>query len=259
MDRDDMPCSLFVDALAIFLHLERAPPRAIVLSMKRDFYDGIWRRKAGRVRGEVSGGREAVALELIRERPGALLDLGCGDGAFLLAAAPGRIISVGLDLSAEAVALATRAGLTAEAHDFSSEPLPFSDGTFELVTCLDVIEHVFDIRFMLGEAARVLVPGGLMIIATPNIQWLPRLWAIACGRWPRTSGDPEGFDGGHIHYFTFASMEYELRRAGLTPSERRFCRGAERPLFEESLAQALLPRRTYLEYYSPSIIVAATR
>jgi SAM-dependent methyltransferase len=227
--------------------------------MKREFYDGIWRRKAGRVRGEVSGGREAIALELIRERLGALLDLGCGDGAFLRAAAPGRPSAVGLDLSVEAVALATRAGLTVETHDFSSEPLPFPDGTFELVTCLDVIEHVFDIRFMLAEVVRVLTPGGVVVIATPNIQWLPRLGAIVRGRWPRTSGDPEGFDGGHIHYFTYASLEYELRRAGLTPSERRFCRGAERPLFCEGAARFCLSGDAYAAYFSPSIVATASK
>lgn len=227
--------------------------------MKAEFYDGIWRRKAGRVCGPVPEGRAAIALELIRDRPGALLDLGCGDGAFLLEAGAGRLRAVGLDLSAEAVAQATRAGVVAEVHDFSSEPLPFPDGSFAVMTCLDVIEHVFDIRFLLAEIARVLAPGGLVVIATPNIQWLPRLWAIARGRWPRTSGDPEGFDGGHIHYFTFASLEYELRRAGLTPRARRFSRGADQPLPGEVVFRALLSRRARLDYLSPAIVVTASR
>src|SRR3984957_14664666 len=46
--------------------------------------------------------------------------------------------------------------------------LPFSDASFDLVMMLEVIEHLADIPHMLGEIARVMKPGGVAIVTTPN-------------------------------------------------------------------------------------------
>ena len=52
------------------------------------------------------------------------------------------------------------------------EQLPFPDGTFDLVTCLDVVEHTPDDRATLAELRRVTRPGGLLVVTVPAYQAL---------------------------------------------------------------------------------------
>lgn len=48
-------------------------------------------------------------------------------------------------------------------------PLPFADGTFDVVTCLEGVEHAHDPFLLLREFARLLRSGGMLILSTPNI------------------------------------------------------------------------------------------
>ena len=45
--------------------------------------------------------------------------------------------------------------------------LPFADGSFDVVTCVNVLQHVADTQWLLSEARRVLAPGGLLAVAVP--------------------------------------------------------------------------------------------
>ncbi len=56
-----------------------------------------------------------------------------------------------------------------EIVDLNSEPLPFEDNRFTLVTCAETIEHLENYRQTIREIYRVLKPGGLAVITTPNI------------------------------------------------------------------------------------------
>lgn len=95
----------------------------------------------------------------------AILDAGCGSGRTLddLAA---RGTVAGVDTSALAVTAARRRG-HADVHIAAVEQLPFADRTFDLVTCLDVIEHTPDDRATLAELLRVTRPGGALIVTVP--------------------------------------------------------------------------------------------
>lgn len=53
--------------------------------------------------------------------------------------------------------------------DLNSEPLPFEDNRFTLVTCAETIEHLERYRETLREIHRVLKPGGILVITTPNV------------------------------------------------------------------------------------------
>jgi len=53
--------------------------------------------------------------------------------------------------------------------DLNCEALPFAEASFDLVTCSEVLEHLENYRQLLREAARVLKPGGLLIVTTPNV------------------------------------------------------------------------------------------
>src|SRR6185503_4599719 len=54
----------------------------------------------------------------------------------------------------------------------SAEQLPFAGGTFDLVCLFDVLEHLDDDKKALGEAFRVLRPGGLVVASVPAYGWL---------------------------------------------------------------------------------------
>jgi SAM-dependent methyltransferase len=99
-----------------------------------------------------------------------LLDAGCGSGRTLDELARYGRVS-GIDLSAEAVTCARGRG-----HDdvrvARVEDLPFEDASFDVVTCLDVIEHTPDDAATLAELRRVTRPGGLLLVTVPAYEAL---------------------------------------------------------------------------------------
>jgi SAM-dependent methyltransferase len=103
----------------------------------------------------------------------AFLDAGCGDGVFLRAiAASGRIPgrTAGVDISERILdtARAAAAPLEVELVRANLEALPFPDETFDLVLCAQAIEHLLDPALGARELARVLVPGGTLVLTTDN-------------------------------------------------------------------------------------------
>ncbi len=176
------------------------------------FYEDLWRRKS-KEESTSRQGREQNAIPHI-PTGGRLLDVGCGNGA-LLRRSPARPLAVGADISRSALALAHERGLWVVRATFEGPHLPFRGQTFDCVTCLDVIEHLFDPRPLLRELRRVLRPNGILILQTPNVRHYLQLYRIAVkGHGPQTSGDPEGVDGGHVHYFTAKDVAILIREAG---------------------------------------------
>jgi SAM-dependent methyltransferase len=103
---------------------------------------------------------------------GNLLDAGCGTGieaANLRRLAPGFAIH-GVDISSVALAGAVARADAGDAVFYQSalERLPFADSVFDYITSHEVIEHIEDPALVLREFSRVLKPGGVCAIATPN-------------------------------------------------------------------------------------------
>jgi ubiquinone biosynthesis O-methyltransferase len=102
----------------------------------------------------------------------AVLDLGCG-GGFMAEALKERGATVtGVDPSEGAIAAARQ---HAEVNDYeieylagSGESLPFADGAFDIVVCVDGLEQVADLDQVLSEIRRVLRPNGLFLFDTIN-------------------------------------------------------------------------------------------
>jgi SAM-dependent methyltransferase len=98
----------------------------------------------------------------------ALLDAGCGTGGFLRWAATTGAFDrrVGCDLSRMAVDLAAARTPGAEFHVAPLDELPLADGTFDLVSVNDVLQHVPEDRVVaaLEECGRVLRPGGALLL-----------------------------------------------------------------------------------------------
>jgi len=126
------------------------------------------------------------------------LDVGCGAG--LLAEPLTRLGArvVGIDASPEVVAVAREhaAGMGL-AIDYRAGDVQALDGQFDLITAMEVIEHVAEPGAFLGALARRLAPGGLLILSTPNATGWSRLLMITVaeglGRIPRGTHEFDKF------------------------------------------------------------------
>ncbi len=119
------------------------------------------------------GRRRIIRTQLDRLplAPGAqVLDAGCGSGRTLQDLVDyGEVHGVELDPEAAELARGRDHG---EVLVGRLEELPFADATFDLITCLDVIEHTPDDRVTLTELRRVCRPGGWLLVTVPAYQAL---------------------------------------------------------------------------------------
>ncbi len=119
------------------------------------------------------GRRAIIAAELERipvRAPARVLDAGCGSGRTLLELRRYGEVS-GIELDEDAAAFAARRG-PFEVRVGRLEQMPWPDGTFDLITCLDVIEHTPDDVVTLRELRRVCKPGGWLLVTVPAYQAL---------------------------------------------------------------------------------------
>jgi SAM-dependent methyltransferase len=166
--------------------------------------------------------RASRLRELLQRRPGGpILDLGCYDGQFITRILqPVSSAVVGVDVSRNALRAATRRGILGVCAQVEAT-LPFGTATFGTVVAAEVIEHVFDTQALVGEAARVLRPGGWLAITTPNLVALSGRAQLLLGRSPHNvEFDASPGTSGHIRYFTFDTLECLLERANLRPLGR---------------------------------------
>ena len=156
-------------------------------------------------------------LALIRKNvgsPGRMLEIGTGAGFFLKTAERAGWEATGLEISDEAVSFA-RQELGLNVTKMHAEQLDYPDLAFDAVVMFEVIEHVFQPRHVLEKVHRVLRPGGVLMISTPNFDALSR---IALGKnWAVLS------PGEHLYYFTEKTLKALLEVAGFRQIE--FVRG----------------------------------
>jgi 2-polyprenyl-3-methyl-5-hydroxy-6-metoxy-1,4-benzoquinol methylase len=183
----------------------------------QDYWNGIWRRSAGRSIGRFSYFHHAFSQMLARHvRPGATVcEVGCADSVWVphLIRMGARV--TGLDYSEPGLArLRTRlAAEGLEASLLASDlmgPAPFGGATFDVIFSLGLVEH-FDEPARAIEAMRdALKPDGLMITMVPNL----------VGAWGPLQArlDRDVFDR-HVPYDTHALDAMHVR-SGLTPLER---------------------------------------
>jgi SAM-dependent methyltransferase len=103
---------------------------------------------------------------------GRVLDVGCGEGHFLEAAAEAGLEPTGVEIVPEALLLARASQPDAGWVLAAGEDLPFPDETFDAVTCLGTLEHFVDPPGGASEVARVLKPSGRALIVVPNLRFL---------------------------------------------------------------------------------------
>ena len=106
------------------------------------------------------------------------LDIGCAVGDYMaVIGAMGGIVS-GIDLDAPQIALGrelhAKAGLNTDFHIGDATALPFAEETFDAIYAADVFEHLSQAvkQAVIAEMYRVLKPGGIVVIKTPNLAYL---------------------------------------------------------------------------------------
>jgi SAM-dependent methyltransferase len=131
-----------------------------------------------------------------------ILDVGCGTGIMLEHLEPVGS-ATGLDFSSTALEFCRKRGAE-RLVQARGEQLPFADGSFGAVTAFGVVEHIDADRQAMAEWARVLQPGGSLVLLTSAYQWL---WS--------------GHDVSNHHTRRYLTREVAalLREAGLEPTK----------------------------------------
>ena len=127
-----------------------------------------------------------------------VLDLGCRYGALTQHYAAGNHV-VGVDIDADALARAAELGIETHWADVE-DPLSFDDESFDVVVAGELLEHVRDPAGLVGEARRVLRPGGQFVASVPNAFRLKNRLRFLLGRKPED--DPT-----HLHMFSPADID----------------------------------------------------
>ncbi|KIE58794.1 2-polyprenyl-3-methyl-5-hydroxy-6-metoxy-1,4-benzoquinol methylase [Methylacidiphilum kamchatkense Kam1] len=152
-----------------------------------------------------------------------LLDIGSGKGELI------RLVKEKWDLSTFACDYTDKwmevKNQKVEVVDLNTDPLPYSDNSFDIITCTEVVEHLNNYRKLLQEMYRVLKPQGLVVISTPNLLNLKsRMRFFSFGFWnlfgplPFDHVQREDTDG-HINPVHFFYLVHGLHEAGFSKIE----------------------------------------
>jgi dolichol-phosphate mannosyltransferase len=177
---------------------------------ERAFYSLIplqryWQRRRHRVTTSWARGAARV------------LDVGCGSSVIIQSLNN----AVGMDLSMGKLRFLRRKGI--ELVRGSAFALPFKDATFDCVISSQVIEHVPYDEVLFGEMARVLQPGGMLIIGTPDYSTLG--WQIIEPLYGALM--PGGYRDEHITHYTRESLESILVNHGFIHEETAYIAQSE--------------------------------
>ena len=167
-----------------------------------------------------------------------LLDVGCGNGAFLHRAARAGWKGVGVEPSGRSAEVA-HAAYGVHVYYEALERAPLAPGSFDAVTFWHVLEHVADLRGTLRTATALLHQRGKLVISVPNFAgWECRLYR---GHWalfdvPR-----------HVNFFTPATLRTLLRELSLAiEAEWHFSREFNAPIAVQSLVNLVCPEPMFL-------------
>jgi SAM-dependent methyltransferase len=163
--------------------------------------------RSSRSEGFVFGGEERAALfrRLVGGPGRTVLDLGCRYGALTQAYLAGNTV-IGVDVDRDALAQAAKLGIETHWADIE-QALPFGDERFDVVVAGELLEHVRDPAGVVGEARRVLRPGGTLVGSVPNAYRLKNRLRYLAGRSPES--DPT-----HLHMFSPSDLRGLLHEFG---------------------------------------------
>ncbi|WAW09350.1 bifunctional 2-polyprenyl-6-hydroxyphenol methylase/3-demethylubiquinol 3-O-methyltransferase UbiG [Oxalobacter vibrioformis] len=156
------------------------------------------------------------SLSPLREKQ--VLDIGCGGGILSEAMARCGAIVTGIDMAGEAIRAAeahrAQSGLSIDYRLMSAETLAGEEpGKYDIVTCLEMLEHVPDPVSIISAAARLVKPEGMVYFATLNRNLKSFIYAIAgaeyiLGLLPKGTHQ-------HARFLTPAELSRHVRNTGM--------------------------------------------
>lgn len=185
------------------------PPYAEIRAGYDPDYSAGYTRKA---ESKVVRARKRVAR--LGRAGGRWLDVGCSAGFVVKAATEAGFEAWGVDIEAGGIAYGeNQLGLSRLACG-TLEEQRYPDGHFDVISAYDVIEHVPDLNRFVAELARILAPGGVIDIGTPDLgHWrVPR----RLERWHELKPSE------HLYYFSRRTLARLLARHGLVIQRKRF-------------------------------------
>lgn len=156
-----------------------------------------------------------------------LLDVGCGSGGFTIGAALRGYESVGVSWDERNQRAADERAKIVGAERARFEVLDVRvlekrtsySGAFDVVLCLECIEHILDDRKLMADMAACLKPGGRLLLTTPYL-YCPPITRQCYGPFAKTE------DGTHVRRgYTRAMLEELCVESGLVPEEISYCSG----------------------------------
>jgi len=140
------------------------------------------------------------------KQSGALLDLGCSSGSFLESMRSESWKLYGIEMSPDC-ARAAEARCGAQVFVGNILDAPFRFETFDVITCFDVLEHLFEPRRVMEKVANWLKPGGIFFVQVPNIDSAE---ARVFGSYWHGLELPR-----HLFHYSPASLKFLAHSAGL--------------------------------------------
>ncbi len=208
--------------------------------------------------------------------PATLVDLGAapGDQSVGFAAAGYDVTAVDLGVAewsdrpeGSLEARLAEARIEFVSQDLDRPPYPLADGSFDVAILSEVLEHLREYPLRsLEEVARILRPGGVLVLTTPNAAYIRKRVKLALGGSVHTPlqdwlyGLPHAR---HAREYTLAELDTLVRRAGLEPvlvTSRHFYRHAGSQSLSARAGKALIDavaRRA--PTLGPSLVVVARR
>jgi 2-polyprenyl-3-methyl-5-hydroxy-6-metoxy-1,4-benzoquinol methylase len=164
-------------------------------------------------------GGHARLLELVGSGK-RVLDVGCSSGYLARLLVERGCVVVGVERDPAAAEAARAVCEDVLVGDVETMEPPFEDGSFDVVLCGDLIEHLRDSEMFLARVRPLLARGGRVVLSTPNVaNWSMRLSLLA-GRWQYE--DRGILDRTHAHLFTRRSLVDTLELAGYRIAELDF-------------------------------------
>ena len=158
------------------------------------------------------GGHSRLLELALADDPQRVLDVGCSSGYLARPITERGVRVVGVELDPAAADEAREVCEDVVVGDVESMELPFEPGSFDVVLCGDLIEHLRDPGSALARLRPFLRPGGRLVLTTPNVaNWAMRL-SLLGGRWRYT--DRGILDRTHVHLFTRRSLVATVESAG---------------------------------------------
>ena len=157
-------------------------------------------------------------INIIKPLHGSLLDVGCDGATFTerMKASNPNLNVVAVDVSKTFIRYSVEKCPDVPFVVSDGQRLPFKEETFEVLSCLEVLEHVVDPTAVLKEAHRCLKKGGECIILVPNGK--SRLFRIIWFFWLKGKG--KSWRDAHKHDFREDDIEKQLVTLGFTANKK---------------------------------------